>query len=451
MKIKSIEVLNYKAISEASIDLNGCSAIITGGNNKGKTSLLRGLIDRMRGERPEFIVKQGEEKGQNIIELTDGSRFEWKFTDKSEQITYITSDGLKVNSGVLKQLGEKYFGIKFDIDKFISQSSKEQVNTLSKILGVDLTKLNQRYTEAYQERTIVNRELKNLEARNLIQPVEVKKPDIEALKIKKSELKKQLELKNEEISKENQKLKFDYLADLSRLTEENKKFNALQDQKRDLLKAGNYFIENLTHMSKDKVFGKCVDLDKALKILGEFEKPEEYKPVPAVLDEPLYKFTITDPQIDLIDEEIEKAQMQETQYQLYKNSKIVFDQWMSDLEKKRKLAFDKDKAVKDIENEKKQLIANANLPNEFSFTEDGIYYNGLPLTNNQLSSSSKYIAALKLNSLILGTVKTMHFDASFLDNNSLKEIQDWAEENDLQLLIERPDYDGDDIAYRITQ
>ena len=43
----------------------------------------------------------------------------------------------------------------------------------------------------------------------------------------------------------------------------------------------------------------------------------------------------------------------------------------------------------------------------------------------------------------------MHFDASFLDKNSLAEIQLWANENDLQLLIERPDYDGGDIQYKI--
>lgn len=43
----------------------------------------------------------------------------------------------------------------------------------------------------------------------------------------------------------------------------------------------------------------------------------------------------------------------------------------------------------------------------------------------------------------------MHFDASFLDKNSLREIEFWALNNDLQLLIERPDYDAGEIKYEI--
>lgn len=29
-------------------DFKGCSAIVTGGNNKGKTSFLKGIVDRIR-------------------------------------------------------------------------------------------------------------------------------------------------------------------------------------------------------------------------------------------------------------------------------------------------------------------------------------------------------------------------------------------------------------------
>jgi hypothetical protein len=38
-----------------------------------------------------------------------------------------------------------------------------------------------------------------------------------------------------------------------------------------------------------------------------------------------------------------------------------------------------------------------------------------------------------------------------LDKNSLLEIEKWAVENDLQLLIERPDFDGGEIEYQILE
>ena len=51
----------------------------------------------------------------------------------------------------------------------------------------------------------------------------------------------------------------------------------------------------------------------------------------------------------------------------------------------------------------------------------------------------------------VGEVRTLFFDASYLDKNSLAEIQQWANSEDLQLLIERPDFDGGEITYQLTE
>ncbi len=42
------------------------------------------------------------------------------------QQVYISKDGAKMTSGVLKFIGKKYFGIEFDIDKFLSSTPKTQ-------------------------------------------------------------------------------------------------------------------------------------------------------------------------------------------------------------------------------------------------------------------------------------------------------------------------------------
>jgi hypothetical protein len=49
----------------------------------------------------------------------------------------------------------------------------------------------------------------------------------------------------------------------------------------------------------------------------------------------------------------------------------------------------------------------------------------------------------------IGDIKTLCFDASYLDKNSLLEIEKWAADKDLQLLIERPDFDGGELRYEI--
>src|ERR1035437_5655554 len=95
-KTKKITVTNFKAISALEIDFNGCTGIITGGNNKGKSSLLRGITDRIRGLKPELIVKQGEKEGNGTIELTSGEKFMWEFDiEGTDKLIFVTKDGYK--------------------------------------------------------------------------------------------------------------------------------------------------------------------------------------------------------------------------------------------------------------------------------------------------------------------------------------------------------------------
>ena len=69
-KIQKITISNFKALKGSkSLDLKGCSAIITGGNRKGKTSLLKGIIERIRFIRPDVIVNEGEEAGKGELVL----------------------------------------------------------------------------------------------------------------------------------------------------------------------------------------------------------------------------------------------------------------------------------------------------------------------------------------------------------------------------------------------
>jgi len=91
------------------------------------------------------------------------------------------------------------------------------------------------------------------------------------------------------------------------------------------------------------------------------------------------------------------------------------------------------------------------LPAGFEITEEGLLVDGLPLSSKQLSKSKIYISALKLAILTLGEVKAIHFDASPLDKKNLEEIQNWAQEQGLQLLIELPDTKGETngIEYHI--
>jgi hypothetical protein len=191
-------------------------------------------------------------------------------------------------------------------------------------------------------------------------------------------------------------------------------------------------------------FSECVDFEKAEKIVNDISKPEKLKeitniPHPNKID------------IDPIGKKIKQANEQQRLFDSYEINFKNYNDWVAEGKKARDIQVKADEKVKSIQSEKNKMIAGAKIPDEFKITDSGILYNGLPLTDSQISSSSKYIAALKLGAMVLGKLRTMHFDASFLDKNSLAEIQLWANENDLQLLIERPDYDGGEIKYQIIK
>lgn len=431
MKIKKITVENFKAVSSSTVDFDGCGAIVTAGNNKGKSTILRGLIDRFRGEKPEVILKEGEENGFSVMELTDGSRIEWKFTEKSESFSFITSDGIKMTTGVISAIGKKYFGVKFDIDQFLKSTPKEQAKMLSVLVGLDFTEIDFRYKCAYDARTDANREVIRLRSLDIKKPDEVEKPDIESLRTQK-----------EAITAENRKLfdqyEIDNLAHQNAIIEQNK----INEVAREFQKNEKKGLEVLLFDFKDSSFDKFIDFDGAKKYIDSLPVIPDNLPITS-LEKPIYKST------EDVECAIEAAIEQDKMFDNYTRDMETYKKWLEAGKKAVEDAAECDKKVKEIAAEKLKMISGANIPEEFTFTEDGILYKGLPLTNNQISSSGKYIAALKLGAMSLGLVKSMHFDASTLDNNSLSEVNKWAVENGLQLLIERPDMDGGEIRYEI--
>jgi len=156
-KVHKIKISNFKSIDEFEADFKGCTALVTGGNNTGKTSFLRGIPDRIRFVRPELMVRNGEKEGKGEMTLTTGERFVWEFdVDGRDKLTLFTTEGLK--QSVTVDIGKRFFPPVFDIDKFLQSAPKSQVKQLQVIVGLDFTEIDQRYEKAYNYRTERNRE-----------------------------------------------------------------------------------------------------------------------------------------------------------------------------------------------------------------------------------------------------------------------------------------------------
>jgi hypothetical protein len=403
-KVKSIFVKNLRAINSENLQLNGCTAIILGGNNKGKTTLTKALIERLRGIKPEHILKQGEANGMYVMELTNGDKLEWTVNGTKEKLKLITPNN--VTHSITKEISSYYFPKGFDVDKFLNETPSEQRKALQRISGLDFSDVDKRYKEAYENRTYANKRLQEEKAKEILfEPHWAETLNEEEI----------LNLEKEINSIEAHNLQYKNIQEKV----EEKKSNCIA-------------AEKLIREYEEKIAAIQIGLSETkleIKKGEEWLNREDKKP-----KDEKYKNDLKEKLIDKIENE-----------EAIKRKK--------ELEKAEQNAIVCEEEIQTILRDKDEMIRLADMPEGFEFDDitGGIKYNGFPFDKKNLSSSAIYIGALKLAAKTLGEVRTIHFDASYLDKNSLSQIADWAEKNNLQLLIERPDYEGGEIRYEIIE
>lgn len=441
-KVKRITVSNLKAISKLNATFDGCTAIITGGNNKGKTSFLRSLFDRVRGTKPEQVLKQGETEGFAECELTTGEKLKWEFNDKGkgfkEKLTYITEKDIRTPLTV--ELRRKFLPDTFDVDQFLQDPPAKQRKTLQALVGLDFTDVDARYKISYDDREAKNRRANEDRVIFTNAPTvdKVDSVDMDDLMLQKAAIRNKLNTLYLENKRKNEELRKAWNEECEVIREEVAAFNEKQNNIALLILKANGALSQLRLIGYegDQVIAFIESLRSRYEPVKEYIRPPE----------PTYTEELPDDtDLKAIDEQIATASDANQKAQAYKN----YEALRIKKDKSTVDAEDADKAVKKIEQERMDLIKSAKLPDGFSFTDDGIQYNNLSFTREQLSSSGIYIAALKLAAMTLGEVKTLHFDASFLDNISLGQIEEWAKSEGLQLLIEMPDRSGGEIEYQL--
>ncbi len=441
-KIQEISITNFKAIEAFQADFNGCTAIITGANNKGKTSLLRGIPDRIRFIRPDVIVKKGETEGKGQMTLDTGEKFIWEYNvEGKDKLTFVTQAGIK--QSVTVDLGKRFFPPMFDIDKFLQSAPKKQSEQLQAIIGLDFTDIDERYKLAYDARTERNRDSERYHVKlsAMLKVDKVDPVDLTELKAKRDAEKNRLNALYLENKKSNDEKRKAWDAECREIDKDCEKFNNAQFQlklKIDALESALKILENNGYTGKEvSDYIKSIPAPQPKKN-SELLYPKEPEYIPEVPDSKT---------LDAIDAEILKASETNTKAQEYQN----YIDYKNFTETAKEKAEEADAAVKAIEAERLKMIQSANMPAGINITPDGITVDGFPLDKNQISLSKLYCSALRIASLGLGEVKTLYFDASCLDRNTLNEIQVWAADNDLQLLIERPDFEAGEIKYQLIE
>lgn len=161
VKITSLEFENLKRVEEVHLEIGDALTVIGGNNAQGKSSILDGIKWCLGGDRwkPSKPVKEGAEKADAKVVLSNGWIVERYGKNGSLRVT--TKDGRMGGQQLLKEFIGQFA---LDLQSFMDMTDKEKAKELLKLIGVDLTELDELERTKYQERTEAGANAKRLKA-----------------------------------------------------------------------------------------------------------------------------------------------------------------------------------------------------------------------------------------------------------------------------------------------
>jgi hypothetical protein len=388
-KIQEITIQNFKGIDWKFEKLNGHHIILAGKNGVGKTSFIDAAVGNIKGI--ETPLKEGASKGLVRVEV-DGYTIEHTFSKKNQKPKLSIYDKRGVLQGAPVNLFKELFGVQdFDIDSFLKLSPSKKVDFIKDIVGIDFTEMDKQYKELYQERTFLNRKVKEHDAKILNLPVvkDTEERDVQAL----SDVLSKIKVDNEKYDSFTIRL-------------------AQKQNERDELESKLFTLKNEIEKGQMWMNQKC-------------------------------RISIT-PHEQALSEAIE-----------HNKSIALYTQYKKDREEGAEnvnKVLEVESKMEEIQAIKKDELSAVDMPVKgLTFEEEGLYLDGLPFESNQINTARRIIAGLEIQYSLLGEVKISRIEGSLLDKNSLHEVIAWANSKDLQLFIEKVDMEGGELEIKIIE
>lgn len=397
MKVIELKSENFKKIKAVNITPKDDVVMISGANGQGKTSLIDSIFAALSGRKiPKKPIRKGENKAE--IELNLGTYIVKRvITEKSNYLTVTNSEGASFKSPqsmLDNMLGE----LSFDPLDFAKMDQDKQKKILLKLVGLSekLDILEKRKNEYYSERSITNKELKNLKG----QLEEIEKIDNPPTEVSIVELTTKLKEANKILSANNE-LRY-------HLTEASNNVKIKQEKVLELKNLLSTAERNLEAAKKDEI-----------RIQNEIKQ-------------------IKDPNVAILEIQLSKAEENNNlarQANLYNTKE-------KEILSKQEEADNLSRQIEEIDKQKSIALNNTKFPIDgLSFSDVGVTYKEIPF--EQISSAERLKVSLAIAMALNPTIRIIRVsDGSLLDKNNLKIINELAKENDYQIWIEKVDESG---------
>ncbi len=398
MKIIKLESENIKRLHAVEIKPDGSLVIIGGKNAQGKTSVLDSIEYALSGGSsiPTKPIHKGEKKARVVVEM-DNLIVTRTFTESGSKLIVSDKEGFTKTSpqALLDSLVGK---LSFDPLAFSRMDSKKQLETLKSLVGIDFSKLDGEKKKIYDDRVLINRDIKSLQAQ--VEAIE-KYEDVPEKEILVTELVKWLE---EEVEKNNENDK-----ERRKLDDLNYSITASEKGLDSLREAIRKLREEWKVATEENEFLKSMKEEQTNRVsrLVYFET-------------------------DSIRTQISQAE--EINSKIRSNNKR--NELLFDLDLREQQSEKITKRLGEIESEKEKIISSSKLPIVgLSFDENGVTFNNLPL--DQSSSAELLLVSSSIGLSLNPKLRILLLrDGSLLDEDHLKLLAKWAEENEAQVWLE---------------
>jgi len=400
LKVVRLEVHNFLGVKAVKITPQGNVIRIEGKNAQGKSSVINSIWAALGGktEMPVHPIRNGENDARIVVDLGD-IIVTRKFTEKGEYLEVENKEGMSYKSPqtILDSMTSR---VSMDPQEFIDMKPRERREFILELIGEKekIEQLETEKSEAYDNRILVNREIKTLEGKLDGAPED---EDIEEKSV--SELMEKL---NEAQEEDN------HLAELRRQHEsailaEKHALGRIDDVKGEILRLQGVLDEEIINAEDCKnkynhlssLIAKCPPSSRVPEIQTEIESVDEYN----------------------------------SRVRSIKNAREI----RNDL-KKTKARSDKLTAkIRTAEKEKIDLLKSSALPlDNISFEDENLIIGDIPF--DDLCESDQLKLSMKIGLSQNPKIRVLRIArGGELDSNSMKEVEKFAKENDCQVWLQK--------------
>lgn len=398
MKVVKLIISNFLCVKAVSITPDGNIVRIEGKNEAGKSSIINALWSAILGTLyfPKSPIRKGEKNADVFVDLGDIT-VERKFTEKGMCLEVKDKAGFKSPSPQ-SLLNKLCTHIGHDPNEFMKMKSAQRRVYLLDLTGKsdDLNLLDSKRKKVFEERTIVNRDVKTVEGKLAGAPADepVEEKSVVVLMERLNKARK---------------------ADLE--------FKELKEELSSSVGERNLLIASV----KNYVDEIKIIQDKIRVLQDGIQRSVEYE---KELGDKIENFPSSE--TDAITKELSTVEEHNSHVREIKAARDLRVELARHKAKSDNLTAE----INKIDAEKNAILTSANIPiDNFEITDDDILIDGIPF--DDLSTSKKIRISMAIGIATNPKFRVMRISqGSELDSESMAEVRKFAEENDIQVWVE---------------